>query len=104
MAAAAAGGTPPKMKPEQMMQMLDFRLYNIQMQLTTLMNAMNIELPPDALVTPPGSPVPVAEAALPGGPQDPTANKPAGGASGSSIKPIEPIQGASPELAGAPAG
>lgn len=107
-----------KLKPEQMMQVLDYRLYNIQMQLTALMNAFNIQLPPGALVTPPGSPTPVAEAALPGGPQDPTAGMPAGdagaaagggggdpaaaaggGGGGSAIQPISPVQGASPELA-----
>lgn len=95
-----ATGAPQKMKPEQMMQMLDFRLYNLQMQLTAIMNAMNVELPPGALVTPPGSPVPVAEAAVPGGPQDPTQGMGAGGGGGNSaISPIEPMQGASPELA-----
>jgi len=95
-----ATGAPQKMKPEQMMQMLDFRLYNMQMQLTAIMNAMNVELPPGALVTPPGSPVPVAEAAAPGGPQDPTQGGGGNGGGGSSaIGPIEPMQGASPELA-----
>lgn len=97
-----ATGAPQKMKPEQMMQMLDFRMYNLQMQLTAIMNAMNVELPPGALVTPPGSPVPVAEAAIPGGPQDPTQGMGAGGGGGggsSAISPIEPMQGASPELA-----
>lgn len=100
---------PQKLKPEQMMQMLDFRLYNMQQQVTAIMNALNIQLPPGALVTPPGSPTPVAEAAVPGGPQDPgpAAGGPgAGGAAGggagpgSAINPIEAIQGASPELAG----
>lgn len=98
---------PQKLKPEQMMQMLDFRLYNMQQQVTAIMNALNIQLPPGALVTPPGSPTPVAEAAVPGGPQDPgpAAGGAAGGAGGgagpgSAINPIEAIQGASPELAG----
>jgi len=101
---AAAGGAPAaggKMKPEQMMQMLDFRLYNMQQQLTAIMNGMGIELPPGALVTPPGSPTPVAEAAVPGGPQDPSQDPTAGGGGGggSAIGTIEAIQGASPELA-----
>ena len=101
--AAAAGGAPataPKMKPEQMMQMLDFRLYNLQQQLTAIMNAMGIELDPGALITPPGSPTPVAEAAVPGGPQDPGAKMQPGGAEGgdpSAIQPIQPIQGAHPD-------
>ncbi len=99
-----AGQTPQKMKPEQMMQMLDFRLYNMQMQLTAVMNALNVQLPPGALVTPPGSPTPVAEAAVPGGPQDPgvAGGGGAGAAAGdgsSAISPIDPIQGASPEAA-----
>lgn len=96
---------PQKLKPEQMMQMLDFRLYNMQQQLTAIMNSMGIQLPPGALVLPPGSAVaPPAEAALPGGPQDPTAQggAPAGGQApggDSAIQPIQPMQGASPELA-----
>ena len=99
---AAAAGGQQKMKPEQMMQMLDFRLYNLQQQLTAMMNAMDIALPPGALVTPPGSPTPVAEAAVPGGPQDPATQDPGGGGGGgggSAINPIEPMQGAAPELA-----
>ncbi len=108
--AAAMGQPPPKLKPEQMMQMLDFRLYNMQMQMTAMMNALNVTLPPGALVTPPGSPTPVAESAVPGGAQDPSAasggGDPSGGAggAGSAISPIEGIQGASPDLAGAGAG
>lgn len=102
---AAAG--QQKMKPEQMMQMLDFRLYNLQQQLTAMMNAMDISLPPGALVTPPGSPTPVAEAAVPGGPQDPGGQGQGDGAAaggGSAISPIEPMQGAAPELAAAGGG
>ena len=100
---AAAGAAGQKMKPEQMMQMLDFRLYNMQQQLTAIMNTMGVDLPAGALITPPGSPIPVAEAAVPGGPQDPTqmAGGDAGGGGGgaSAIGSIDPIQGASPELA-----
>ncbi len=99
---------PPKMKPEQMMQMLDFRLYNMQQQLTAIMHALKVDLPPDALVLPPGSPMaPPAEAALPGGPMDSGAGQPgqegqggagaAGGEAASAIPPIEPIQGAQPQ-------
>lgn len=103
MGAAMQGGmaqpaAPQKVKPEQMMQMLDFRLYNMQQQLTAIMNTMGVQVPPGALVTPPGSTFsPPAEAALPGGPQDPTMQ--AGGQGNSAISPIEPMQGASPELA-----
>lgn len=95
-----AGAAPQKVKPEQMMQMLDFRLYNMQQQLTAIMNALNLQLPPGALVLPPGSTMaPPAEAALPGGPQDPSQQAPAGGGGESAIGAIEPMQGASPELA-----
>ena len=31
------------MKPEQYMQMLDFRLYNMQQQITAIMNAMDLK-------------------------------------------------------------
>lgn len=98
-AATAGAAAQQKMKPEQMMQMLDFRLYNMQQQLTAVMNALNVQLDPGALVTPPGSPTPVAEAAIPGGPQDPNQGK-GGGGEQSAISAIEPIQGAAPEMAG----
>jgi len=94
-AAAAAGGAgaaPPKMKPEQMMQMLDFRLYNLQQQLTAIMNAQGIQLDPGALITPPGSPTPVAEAAVPGGPQDPGAAMAPADDGGGPIPDINPMQ------------
>lgn len=98
---AAMGGAPAqqKMKPEQMMQMLDFRLYNLQQQITALLNKLGVEVPAGALVTPPGSPTPVAEAAVPGGPQDPSMQPGAAQGGESAISPIEPMQGASPELA-----
>lgn len=104
-----AAAAPVKLKPEQMMQMLDFRLYNMQQQLTAIMNALGIQLPPDALVLPPGSTgAPPAEAALPGGPMDSGAGTAqAGGQAGgqadpaanSAIKPVEPMQGAAPQPA-----
>lgn len=107
--AMMAGGMPmpgmgpggQKLKPEQMMQMLDFRLYNMQQQLTALLNHAGVKLEPGALVTPPGSPTPVAEAATPGGEMDPGPTAEAGGdaAGGSAIGSISPIQGASPEMA-----
>lgn len=109
-ATAAMGGQPgmgggmpqqqvqQKVKPEQWMQMLDFRLYNVQQQLTAIMNAFKVELPAGALILPPGSPAaPPPETAMPGGSQDPSAQA---GAQQSAISPIDPIQGASPELAG----
>jgi len=96
-----ATGQPQKMKPEQYMQMLDFRLYNIQQQITTLLNAMDIKMDPGVLVTPPGAPMgPPPEAAMQGGPQDTGQGADAGGGGGASaISPIEPMQAASPELA-----
>ncbi len=96
---AAGGAAGQKMKPEQYMQMLDFRLYNLQQQLTTMMNSMDIKMDPGVLVTPPGAPMgPPPEAAMQGGPQDPGASaQPQGGSS--AISAIDPMQGASPELA-----
>lgn len=80
------GGLPPaqpqpaaqpgaqKLKPEQMMQMLDYRLYNMQQQLTAIMNAMGVQVAPESLVLPPGTTgAPPAETALPGGPMAPPA-------------------------------
>ena len=79
-----AGGQAPqqKLKPEQMMQMIDYRMYNMQQQLTAIMNAMGVQLPPEAIVLPPGSTsAPAPETALPGGPGAPAAPAaaPAGG-------------------------
>ena len=101
---------PQKIKPEQWMQMLDFRLYNMQQQITAIMNSMQINLPPGVLVMPPGTPAsPPPESAVPGGPNDPAQQQgpqPQGpGASGgpggdqSAIQPIDPMQAASPDLA-----
>lgn len=77
---AAAGAAPAqKLKPEQMMQMIDFRMYNMQQQLTAIMNAMGVQVDPATLVLPPGTTgAPPAESALPGGPMAPPAQAPAG--------------------------
>ena len=85
--------------------MLDYRLYNIQQQLTALLNALQIPLPPGAVVLPPGTQgVPPVEAALPGGPMDPAAQAQAqppaqagGDQSESAIQPIQPMPAAFPE-------
>jgi hypothetical protein len=99
---------PQKIKPEQMMQMLDMRLYNLQQQVTAIMNHLGITLPPGVLVLPPGSTsAPQAETAVPGGPMDPGPVQPpaggdpaaAGGApppGGGAIGTIDPMQGAAP--------
>lgn len=77
-AGGAAGGQ--KLKPEQMMQMLDYRLYNMQQQLTAIMNAMGVQVAPESLVLPPGTTgAPPAETALPGGPMAPPPAAPQGG-------------------------
>ena len=98
-AAAAAG---QKLKPEQMMQMLDYRLYNMQQQLTAIMNAMGVQVAPESLVLPPGTTgAPPAETALPGGPMAPPPSAPSGpqapggpmppgGAPGGSGPPADP--------------
>lgn len=68
-----------KLKPEQMMQMLDYRLYNMQQQLTAIMNAMGVQVAPESLVLPPGTTgAPPAETALPGGPMAPPPAAPPG--------------------------
>lgn len=100
-AAPAAPGmpaAPPKMKPEDRINQVDFRLYNMQQQLTAIMNALNVSLPAGALVTPPGSPVPVAEAAVPGGTQDPSVagGQQGGQDNGTGINPIEALQAFNP--------
>lgn len=88
---AAAGGQ--KMKPEQMMQMLDYRLYNMQQQLTAIMNALGVSVPPESLVLPPGTTgAPPAEAALPGGPMAPPP-APAPGAAPAGQAPAGPDAG-----------
>ena len=105
--ATPQGGAPgqPKIKPEQMMQMLDYRLYNMQQQLTAIMNAMNVQVPPESLVLPPGTTgAPPAETALPGGPmappppqQDP--NAPAGPqAPGGPMPPGGPMDPSQPPM------
>lgn len=104
-AAPAAPGmpaAPPKMKPEDRINQVDFRLYNMQQQLTAIMNALNVSLPAGALVTPPGSPVPVAEAAVPGGTQDPSVagGQQAGQENGTGINPIEALQAFNPGASG----
>jgi hypothetical protein len=90
------------MKPEDRINQVDFRLYNMQQQLTAIMNALNVSLPAGALVTPPGSPVPVAEAAVPGGTQDPSVaggqqgGQQGGQDNGTGINPIEALQAFNP--------
>lgn len=79
---AAQQAPQQKLKPEQMMQMIDYRLYNMQQQLTAIMNTLGVTLPPEAVVLPPGSTsAPAPETALPGGSGAPAAPAaaPAGG-------------------------
>jgi hypothetical protein len=85
--ATPTGGASPagqqKLKPEQMMQMLDYRLYNMQQQLTAIMNAMGVQVAPESLVLPPGTTgAPPAETALPGGPMAPPPQDPNAAAGG----------------------
>lgn len=57
-----------KLKPEQMMQMIDFRMYNMQQILTAIANSLGVQIDPSVLVLPPGTTgAPPAETALPGG-------------------------------------
>lgn len=78
---------PVKLKPDEWMRQLDYRMYNLQQQLTALLNAQNVKVDPGVLVTPPGAPMPPPEAAMPGGPQAPTPQADQGPA------PIEGISG-----------
>lgn len=88
--APAAAPQGQKMKPEQMMQMIDFRLYNMQQQLTAIMNAMGVQVDPATLVLPPGSNgAPPAETALPGGPMAPPPQDP--NAQGGPMPPGGPL-------------
>lgn len=104
--AAPAGGAAAagqKLKPEQMMQMLDYRLYNMQQQLTAIMNAMGVQVAPESLVLPPGTTgAPPAETALPGGPMAPP--PPQGGPQGGGgAPPADPSAGGGmPPDAGVP--
>ena len=94
----AAGPAQQKLKPEQMMQMLDYRLYNMQQQLTAIMNAMGVQVAPESLVLPPGTTgAPPAETALPGGPMAPPPQDPAAAQGGAPAAPP-----ADPAAMGAP--
>jgi len=73
---SAAAPAQPKMKPEQMFQALGYQIYNMQQQLTAIINFLGVTVPAEALIVPPSSDgAPQAEDALPGGPLDP-ANAP----------------------------
>lgn len=105
-AAPAGGAAGQKLKPEQMMQMLDYRLYNMQQQLTAIMNAMGVQVAPESLVLPPGTTgAPPAETALPGGPMAPPP-APAGGPQppGGPMPPGGPLPPGAPPVDPAAAG
>lgn len=97
---AAAGPAQQKLKPEQMMQMLDYRLYNMQQQLTAIMNAMGVQVAPESLVLPPGTTgAPPAETALPGGPMAPPPQDPAAAQGGAPAAPPADPAAAAPKQA-----
>lgn len=90
-AQAPASGTQQKLKPEQMMQMLDYRMYNMQQILTAMANALGVQIDPSALVLPPGTTgAPPAEMALPGGPMAPPPAAPDAAAGGQAPPPADP--------------
>ena len=100
----AGQAAPQKVKPEQMMQMLDFRLYNMQQQLTAIINHIGASVDSSVLVLPPGSTgAPPAETAMPGGPMaPPPAAAGQGGqggdqAGGSAIQPVQAMDAATPQ-------
>jgi hypothetical protein len=89
-----------KLKPEQMMQMLDYRLYNMQQQLTAIMNAMGVQVAPESLVLPPGTTgAPPAETALPGGPMAPPPVDPNAAAGGAAPAAGGPPMPEAPKMA-----
>lgn len=103
--APQSGGTgnggQQKLKPEQMMQMIDYRMYNMQQQLTAIMNALGVQLPPEAIVLPPGSTsAPPAEAALPGGPGAPQTAAPSPDAAPGAPMPPDVYAGEDPAQTG----
>jgi hypothetical protein len=101
--AAPAPAVQQKLKPEQMMQMLDYRLYNMQQQLTAIMNAMGVEVAPESLVLPPGTTgAPPAEAALPGGPMAPPPPSAAPTPAGGPMPPGGPVPPGAPPMEEAP--
>jgi hypothetical protein len=84
-----------------MMQMIDYRLYNMQQQLTAIMNAIGVQLPPEAIVLPPGSTsAPPAEAALPGGQFAPTPSAPPAGDPAQAQLPQDVYAGPDPAQTG----
>lgn len=92
---AAAPAAPQKLKPEQMMQMLDMRLYNMQQQITAIAHTVGAKIDMGALVLPPGMQgAPPAETAIPGGPMDPMQNPNAAGGD-----PAAAAQGGAPGAA-----
>lgn len=84
--APAPAPAPVKQKAEDWLPKLDTRLYNLQQQLSAIMNSLGVNLPTDSIILPPGAANPPMEAALPqpgqaappqGGPQgggDPAAS------------------------------
>ncbi len=83
--------------------MLDYRLYNLQQIVTAIANALGVQIPPGALVMPPGSSgSPPAEMALPGGPMDPMQQAMAAGAM--AAPPGGAVPGGAPPPAAAAAG
>lgn len=93
-----AAAAPQKLKPEQMMQMLDMRLYNMQQQLTAIAHTVGAKIDMGALVLPPGMQgAPPAETAIPGGPMDPMQNPAAQGGD-----PNAAAAGGAPAPGGAP--
>jgi len=100
--ATPTGGAPgqQKLKPEQMMQMLDYRLYNMQQQLTAIMNAMGVQVAPESLVLPPGTTgAPPAETALPGGPMAPPPQAAPADPAAAGAAPADPAAAAPPDMA-----
>lgn len=63
--APAPAPAPVKQKAEDWLPKLDTRLYNLQQQLSAIMNSLGVNLPTDSIILPPGAANPPMEAALP---------------------------------------
>lgn len=88
---SGSGGGSKKIDPA----LLDTRLYYIQVQLSAIMNALGLELPPEAIILPPGGMAPPMEAAI--GSVSSQNSQASPKSQASAISPISPIQPAMPE-------
>jgi hypothetical protein len=95
-AAAGPGGAGQKIKPDQMMQIIDTKFHHMQMMLSSIAGALGVSFPPDVLVDPPAAEQ-VAK-------QEQQQQADAGGGDAAPAQPdsaIKPIEGIQPAMPGA---